>query len=79
MSGNQLRLIETGGAVSPPTFDRLDRTGPWGFLEPMDTLTFFGLAAVTLMLVFYALEDWSPRFSLAFAGACPLGSFYGFL
>ena len=45
----------------------------------MDTLTFFGLAAVTLMLVFYALEDRSPRFSLAFAGACALGSIYGFL
>ena len=45
----------------------------------MDTLTFFGLAAVTLMLVFYALEDRSPRLSLAFAGACALGSIYGFL
>jgi hypothetical protein len=39
----------------------------------------FGLLAVTLMLVFYALEDRSPWFILAFAGACALGSIYGFL
>ena len=45
----------------------------------MDVLTFFGLAAVTAMLVFYALENRSPWFSLAFAGACALGSIYGFL
>jgi hypothetical protein len=32
-----------------------------------------------MMLVFYALEDRSPRFILAFAGACALGSIYGFL
>jgi hypothetical protein len=31
------------------------------------------------MLIFYALEDRSPWFILAFAGACPLGSIYGFL
>ena len=34
----------------------------------MDALTLFGLLAVTAMLVFYALEDRSPWFSLAFAG-----------
>jgi hypothetical protein len=45
----------------------------------MDALTLFGLAAVTLMLVFYTLDDRSPWFSLAFAGACGLGSVYGFL
>ncbi len=45
----------------------------------MDELTVFGLLAVTLMLVFYALEDRSPWFILAFAGACALGSVYGFL
>jgi hypothetical protein len=38
----------------------------------------FGLAAVTAMLVFYALEDRSPWFVLAFAAACALGSVYGF-
>jgi hypothetical protein len=30
--------------------------------------------AVTAMLVFYELEDRSPWFILAFAGACALGS-----
>jgi hypothetical protein len=45
----------------------------------MDTLTLFGLVAVTAMLVFYTMDDRSPWFSLAFAGACGLGSVYGFL
>jgi hypothetical protein len=45
----------------------------------MDQLTLFGLLAVTAMLIFYALEDRSPLFILAFAGACALGSIYGFL
>jgi hypothetical protein len=45
----------------------------------MDQLTLFGLLAVTAMLIFYALEDRSPWFTLAFAGACALGSIYGFL
>jgi hypothetical protein len=45
----------------------------------MDGLSLFGLLAVTLMLVFYALEERSPHFVLAFAAACLLGSLYGFL
>jgi hypothetical protein len=45
----------------------------------MDMLTSFGLAAVTAMLVTYALEDRSHWFILAFAGACLAGSLYGFL
>ncbi len=45
----------------------------------MDRLTLFGLFAVTLMLVCYALEDRSRWFILAFAVACALGSIYGFL
>lgn len=45
----------------------------------MDYLTLFGLIAVTAMLVFYALEDHSSWFILAFAVACALGSIYGFL
>jgi len=45
----------------------------------MDSLTLFGLAAVTLMLVSYALEDRSRSFVLVFAAACALGSIYGFL
>jgi hypothetical protein len=45
----------------------------------MDVLTAFGLFAVTAMLVTYALEARSHWFILAFAGACLLGSAYGFL
>lgn len=45
----------------------------------MDSLTAFGLLAVTAMLVFYALEDRHPGYVLAFATACALGSIYGFL
>ena len=48
-------------------------------LAVVESLTLFGLLAVTLMLVFYALEDRSSWFILAFAGACALGSIYGFL
>jgi len=45
----------------------------------MRLLTAFGLLAVTLMLVFYALEKRSRWYTLAFAGACVMGSVYGFL
>lgn len=45
----------------------------------LDALTLFGLAAVTLMLVFYALEHRSHWCVLGFAFACVLGSIYGFM
>ena len=45
----------------------------------MDALTLFGLVAVSAMLLFYALEDMSHWYILAFAGACALASAYGFL
>jgi len=45
----------------------------------MNALTWFGLFAVTAMLVCYALEERSPYFILGFAVACALGSVYGFL
>ncbi|MBZ5726042.1 MAG: hypothetical protein LAP87_13705 [Acidobacteriia bacterium] len=45
----------------------------------MDSLSLFGLAAVTLMLVFYALEKRSHWFILAFSGSCVLASVYGFM
>jgi hypothetical protein len=45
----------------------------------MDRLSVFGLFAVSAMLLCYTPEDRSPRFVLAFAGACMLGSIYGFL
>ena len=45
----------------------------------MDGLTLFGLAAVSAMLVCYALEDRNAGFVLAFAASCALASVYGFL
>ena len=45
----------------------------------MDALTAFGLFAVSAMLICYAMESRSPWWTLAFAGACGLGSIYGFL
>ncbi len=45
----------------------------------MDFLTAFGLLAVTAMLIFYALEERSSWYILAFAVACALGSVCGFL
>jgi hypothetical protein len=45
----------------------------------MTSLTLFGLFAVALMLLTYALESRSNWFVLAFAGSCVLGSIYGFL
>lgn len=45
----------------------------------MNVLTWFGLFAVTAMLVTYSLERKSAWFTLAFAAACVMGSIYGFL
>lgn len=45
----------------------------------MTPLSAFGIFAVTAMLVTYALEEKSRWLTLAFAGACALGSVYGFL
>ena len=45
----------------------------------MDTLTIFGLFAVTAMLLCYAFEKRSHWFILGFAVSCLLGSTYGFL
>jgi hypothetical protein len=42
-------------------------------------LTIFGAAAVSAMLLFYALEARSAWFVVAFAGACVASSAYGFL
>lgn len=42
-------------------------------------LTAFGAAAVTFMMLMYALERREPRFVLAFAVGCALSSVYGFL
>jgi hypothetical protein len=53
--------------------------GPLDLRETMDRLTLFGLFAVTAMVICYALERRSRWFRLGFAGACVLGSIYGFL
>lgn len=45
----------------------------------MDALTAFGLAALTVMLFCYMLEDRSPWWTLGFAVCCILSSIYGFL
>jgi len=44
----------------------------------IDLLTAFGLLAVSLMLLFYALEGRSHWFVFAFAGSCVMASVYGF-
>ena len=41
-------------------------------------MTVFGLVAVSLMLVCYALEDRGAGYILAFSWACLLASAYGF-
>ena len=45
----------------------------------MDALTWFGVFAVSAMMLFYALEERGPTFVLAFALACLAASAYGFL
>lgn len=45
----------------------------------MDSLTVFGVFAVSAMMLFYAVEDRSPHFVIAFAASCLLASAYGFL
>lgn len=45
----------------------------------MDGLTLYGLASVSLMLLFYALEGRSVWCVLAFAVSCIMASVYGFL
>lgn len=42
-------------------------------------LTLFGVAALTFMMLMYALEHRDRRFILAFGFACLLSSAYGFL
>jgi hypothetical protein len=45
----------------------------------MDSLSLFGLAAVSAMLVCYAFEERSRWYVLGFSAACAAGSLYGFL
>lgn len=57
----------------------LPATALAGSVSSLDALSLFGLFAVSGMLVCYALEDRSHWYVLGFAGACALGSTYGFL
>jgi hypothetical protein len=45
----------------------------------VDAITAFGIAALTFMMLMYALESRGPIFILAFAAGCALSSAYGFL
>lgn len=45
----------------------------------MDLLTLFGLVAVSLMLLCYAMEHRGRGWVLGFAVSCALGSTYGFM
>jgi hypothetical protein len=45
----------------------------------MSWITVFGVAALTFMMVMYALEHRGRGFVLAFALGCALSSAYGFL
>jgi hypothetical protein len=45
----------------------------------MTALNLFGLVAVSVMVVCYAMESRHSAFILAFAASCVLASVYGFL
>jgi hypothetical protein len=45
----------------------------------VDAITAFGVAALTFMMLMYALEARGRGFILAFAAGCALSSTYGFL
>lgn len=45
----------------------------------MTALTIFGACAVALMMLFYALEERAPYYTLGFALACVAASAYGWL
>lgn len=45
----------------------------------MDPLTLYGVAALTFMMLMYALESRGRIYILAFAAGCAMSSAYGFL
>ncbi|WP_445009365.1 hypothetical protein [Sphingomonas psychrolutea] len=58
------------------------KRGPYEKRQPdmhMDGLTWFGLFAVSAMLLCYAMENRSRWWILAFAFSCIAGSAYGFM
>jgi hypothetical protein len=62
-----------------PQTSGAEATGPMGNPRSMNSLTAFGFAAVTLMVIFYALEARAAAYTLAFAFACAAASAYGWL
>ena len=48
------------------------------FALELQMLTLFGVAALSFMMLMYALERRGPRFTAAFACGCALSSAYGF-
>jgi hypothetical protein len=52
---------------------------PSGKGGDMSAVTLYGVAAVTFMMVMYAVEARGRAFILAFAVGCLLSSLYGFL
>jgi len=77
--GGHKQVLRPSGPVRPRTAWPTPYNGGETAKKPMTPLSAFGLLAVTLMVVCYALERRSVWFTLAFAGACVLGSVYGFL
>lgn len=60
-------------------FWRRSRGSPRGLpSSAVDALTAFGVAALSFMMLMYALESRGRRFILAFAAGCALSSVYGF-
>ncbi|MDZ4837321.1 MAG: hypothetical protein SGJ27_26340 [Candidatus Melainabacteria bacterium] len=45
----------------------------------MDALTAYGLVSVSLMLIFYGLEERNAIYVLFFAVSCVMASVYGFM
>lgn len=45
----------------------------------MTALNIFGVSVLTFMMLMYALERRSRRFTLGFAAGCAMSSVYGFL
>ncbi len=70
----------TGASWAPDAPGRSsDTPRRTGYPRAMNLLTAYGALAVSAMLLFYALEDRSTAFVLAFATACLASSLYGFL
>ena len=59
--------------------DRACRHPATLYIPPMDSLSLFGIAAVSFTLLCYAMESGSHWWTLGFVLGCIAGSAYGFL